>query len=158
MVLDYNALAAVGAGLIAGGVMLIPLYLGRMMMPAQMKMDLLKMLGTMMMPVSGMTYGIGLVIHAMMSIIFASAHAAFYFWLDIEASYATGLLFGLIHFGATGLFFGMLAPSIHRGIKDGSVEAPGFFALKLGMMTAMGALIVHLLYGLLVGGLYESFS
>jgi hypothetical protein len=52
----------------------------------------------------------------------------------------------------------MLAPSTHRGIRDGVVEAPGYFALKLGGMTAMGALLVHLLYGLIVGGLYKSFS
>ena len=97
-----------------------------------MEMDLLKMLGTMMMPASGMTSGVGIMIHAVMSIVFASAHAAFYLWLDIEASYATGLLFGLVQFIGTGIFFGMLASSIHRGIRDGAVAAPGFFALKLG--------------------------
>ena len=156
--MEYNSLAAIGAGLIAGVIMLIPIYLGRMMMPEQIKMDLLKMLGTMMMPVSGMTYGIGLMIHLVMSVIFASAHAAFYLWLDIESGYAIGLLFGLIHFIGTGMFFGMLVPSIHRGIRDHTVPAPGFFALKLGLVTAMGALMVHVLFGLLVGGLYESFS
>jgi hypothetical protein len=158
VVLEYNAIAAIGAGLIAGAAMLIPIYMGRKMMPEQMKMDLLKMLGTMMMPVSGMTYGVGLMIHAVMSIIFASVHVAVYLWLDIDSSYEIGLLFGLIHFIVTGMLFGMLSPSMHRGIRDGSVAAPGFFALKLGGMTAMGALLVHLLYGLIVGGLYESFS
>ena len=78
--MEYNSPAAIYSGLIAGAIMLIPIYLGRMMMPEQMKMDLLKMLGTMMMPVGGMTYGIGLMIHAVMSIVFASAHAAFYHW------------------------------------------------------------------------------
>ena len=156
--MEYNSPAAIGAGLIAGVVMLIPIYLGRMMMPEQMKMDLLKMLGTMMMPVSGMTYGVGLVVHLVISIVFASAHAAFYFWLDIESGYAIGLLFGLVHFIGTGTFFGLLAPSMHRGIKDGAVPAPGYFALKLGVPTAMGALMAHLLFGLVVGGLYEAFS
>ena len=156
--MEYNLPAAIYSGLIAGALMLVPIYLGRIMMPEQMKMDLLKMLGTMMMPVSGMTYGIGLMVHAVMSIVFASAHAAVYLWLDIESGYAIGLLFGLIHFVGTGIFFGMLAPSVHRGIRDGSVEPPGYFALKLGMMTAVGALMVHLLFGLVVGGLYEAFS
>ncbi len=138
--------------------MLVPIYLGRIMMPEQMRIDLLKMLGTKMMPVSGMTYGVGIMIHAVMSIVFTSAHAAFYLWLDIEAGYATGLLFGLVHFIGTGIFFGTLASSIHPGIRDGAVAAPGFFALKLGGMTAMGALPVHLLLGLVARGLYESFS
>ncbi len=156
--MEYNSSAALFSGLIAGAIMLIPIYLGRMMMPAQMKMDLLKMLGTMMMPVSGMTYGVGLMIHIVMSLVFASVHAAFYLWFDIESSYAIGIVFGLVHFIFTGMFFGMLSASMHRGIRDKVVEAPGFFALKLGVPTAMGALIVHVIFGLVVGGLYESFS
>ena len=156
--MEYNSPAAIYSGLIAGAIMLIPIYLGRMMMPEQMRMDLLKMLGTMMMPVGGMTYGIGLMIHAVMSIVFASAHAAFYLWLDIDSSFAIGIVFGLVHFIGTGMFVGMLSSSLHRGIRDGAVEAPGFFALKLGGATAMGALVVHIIFGLVVGGLYESFS
>ncbi len=62
------------------------------------------MLGTMMMPVGGMTYGIGLMSHAVMSILFASAHAAFYLWLDIDSSFAIGIVFGLVHFMGTGMF------------------------------------------------------
>ena len=156
--MEYNSPAAIYSGLIAGALMLIPIYLGRMMMPEQMKMDLLKMLGTMMMPVSGMTYGIGIMVYAVMNIVFASVHAAVYLWLDIDSGYAIGLLFGLVHFLGTGIFFGMLAPSIHRGISDGAVDAPGYFALKLGTMTVIGALMVHLLFGVVVGGIYESFS
>ena len=157
--MDYNASAAIVAGLIAGAVMLVPIYLGRMMMPAQMKMDLLKMLGTMMMPVSGMTYGIGLVVHAMMSIIFASVHASFYLWLDIDGDLALwGLLFGAVHWVIVGIAFGMITSSTHRGIRDGAVQAPGFFGLNMGMMTAVGILMVHLIYGVLVGVFYESFA
>jgi hypothetical protein len=157
--LEYNSPAALSAGLLAGAIMLIPIYVGRMMMPDQMKMDLLKMLGTMMMPVSGMAYGIGLMIHAVMSLVFASAHAALYQWLDIDSSLvAWGLLFGAIHWVGVGIAFGMIKASIHRGIRDGAVEAPGFFGLNLGMMTAMGVLIVHLLFGLLVGAFYEGFA
>ncbi len=157
--MDYDILAAIGAGLIAGAIMLIPMYLGRMMMPDQMKMDLLKMLGTMMLPASGMTYGVGLVIHAMMSVIFALVHVAFFFWFDLESSLVLwGLLFGAVHGIMIGIAFGMITPSTHRGIRDGVVEAPGFFGLSMGMTTAMGILMVHLLYGVLVGVFYESFA
>ncbi len=156
--MDYNYPAVVGAGLLAGAIMLIPIYMGRMMMPNQMKMDLLKMLGTMLMPVSGMTYGVGLVIHAMMSIIFASVHAAFFLWLDIDSSLALwGLLFGAVHWVMVGIAFGMIKSSTHRGIRDGAVQAPGFFGLNMGMTTAMGILMVHLIYGVLVGTFYEGF-
>ncbi len=40
------------------------------------------------MPVGGMTCRIGLMIHLVMSIVFASAHAAFYLWFDIDSSFA----------------------------------------------------------------------
>jgi hypothetical protein len=139
--MEYNSPAAIYSGLITGAIMLIPSYLGRMMMPEQMKM-----LGTMMMPVRGMTYGIGLMIHAVMSIVFASAHAAFYLWLDIDRSFAIGIVFGLVHFIGTGMFLGMLSSSLHRGIRDDAVEAPRFFALKLGGANAMGTL-VHIIFG-----------
>ena len=52
----------------------------------------------------------------------------------------------------------MLNSSTHRGIRDGVIDAPGFFALKLGGMTAMGVLVVHVLFGLLVGVFYEAFA
>ena len=133
--MEYNSPAAIYSGLIAGEIMLIPIYLRRMMMPEQMKM-----------PVGGMTYGIGLMIHAVMSIVFASAHAGFYLWLDIDRSFAIGIVFGLVHFIGTGMFLGMLNSSLHRGIRDGAVEAPRFFTLKLGGANAMGAL-VHIIFG-----------
>ena len=156
--MDYNASAAIGAGLLAGAIMLIPIYLGRMMMPEQMKMDLLKTLGTMMMPVSGMTYGVGLVVHAMMSIVFALVHVAFFQLFDIDSDYALwGLLFGAVHWVGAGMAFGMMNSSVHRGIRDGAVQAPGFFGLNMGMMTAIGILMVHLLFGVLVGAFYEAF-
>lgn len=139
--------------------MLIPIYVGRMMMPDQMKMDLLKMIGTMMLPISGITLAIGLMIHAVMSMVFSSAHAAFYQWLDITGSLlGWGLLFGAVHWVVIGIAFGMINSSTHRGIRDGDVEAPGFFAMKLGNATAMGVLVVHLLFGLLVAVFYEAFA
>ncbi len=156
--MDFDTAAAIGAGLLAGAIMLVPIYMGLLMMPEQMKMDLLKMLGTMMMPVSGMTYGIGLMAHAMMSIVFALIHVAFFQLFDIEGEFALwGLLFGAVHWMMVGVAFGMMKSSVHRGIRDGAVQAPGFFGLSMGTTTAMGILMVHLIYGVLVGTFYDAF-
>lgn len=46
--MSFDAGAAIGAGLIAGAVMSVLLYMGIAMMPRQMKMNLFLMLGTMM--------------------------------------------------------------------------------------------------------------
>jgi len=46
--MSFDVGTAVGAGLIAGAVMSVLLYMGIAMMPRQMKMNLFLMLGTMM--------------------------------------------------------------------------------------------------------------
>ncbi|MEE1544954.1 MAG: hypothetical protein V1267_10045, partial [Alphaproteobacteria bacterium] len=63
------------AGLIGGGVMVLLLYMGIAMMPQQMRMDLLLMLGGMMGLTGGAAYAVGLMMHAMMAAVFGVAHA-----------------------------------------------------------------------------------
>ena len=57
--------------LIAGGVAAAILYMGIFMMPGQMKMNLLYLLGSMMLRERVMIYTPGAMIHAMMSVAFA---------------------------------------------------------------------------------------
>ncbi len=149
--------AAVLAGLIAGLIMLVPIYLGLVMMPRQMKMDLLKLLGTMVMPINGGTYPVGLMIHLAMSIVFAVIHVLVFDLFDITSSYAVwGILFGFAHALISGTGIGMLE-IVHRGIKDGTVQAPGFMTLNYPAPTTSGFVIVHVLFGVLVGAFYGAF-
>ena len=83
--MEFDALAAIGAGLIGGGVMVALLYLGIVMMPGQMRMNLLKLLGTMILPAGAAAYMLGFMMHAMMSVVFGLLHAAFFNWLGVEA-------------------------------------------------------------------------
>lgn len=155
--MEFNTGAAVAAGVLAGLVMIVPIYMGLAMMPRHMKMDLLKLMGTMMTPLSGMTYPIGLMAHLGASIVFALIHVAFFNLFDIDSSLAAwGILFGLVHAAITGMAFGMM-PSMHRGIKDGIVEAPGVMALNYPRATTIGFVMVHVIFGVLVGAFYEAF-
>ncbi len=155
--MEYNGGAAVAAGVLAGLIMIVPMYMGLAMMPRHMKMDLLKLMGTMMMPISGMTYPIGLMAHIGASIAFALIHVALFNLFDIDSALAAwGILFGLGHAVITGMAFGMM-PSMHKGIKDGIVDAPGFMALNYPQATTMGFVMVHVLFGVLVGAFYEAF-
>ena len=43
---------------------------------------------------------------------------------------------------------------IHPRIRSGQIVAPGFYALKLPPMTAVGFLVLHLVFGVIVGALY----
>jgi len=50
---EFDALAAIIAGLIGGGVMATLLYMGIAMMPDKTRMNLFRLLGTMLLPAGG---------------------------------------------------------------------------------------------------------
>lgn len=73
------------------------------------------------------------------------------------AEAAWGLLFGLAHWAVVGMALGMM-PMMHRRIRDGEMEAPGFYALRYPPMTAIGFLMLHLIFGVIVGALYGAWA
>ena len=68
---------------------------------------------------------------------------------------AWGLLFGFVHWIATGLGLGML-PMVHQLIRSGEMDAPGAMALKYPAMTTMGYFMLHLLFGVAVAVAYSA--
>lgn len=155
--MEYEAGSAVGAGIIAGAIMIVPLYMGIMMMPKQMTMNLFKILGTMMFDYGAMAYIAGAMIHAGLSIGFGLTHAAFFRLFEIESNFvAWGLLFGAVHWAVVGMAMGMM-PMMHPKMRNGEMAIPGPFVIKYPKMTTMGFLMLHLLYGVLVGTFYDAF-
>ena len=156
--MSFDGGAAIGAGLIAGAAMSMLLYMGIAMMPKQMKMNLFLMLGTMMFRRGPMAYVAGAMMHAMMSIVFALIHVAFFTALDLETSLvAWGIVFGVIHWMVSGMGLGMM-PTMHPLIKRGDMAAPGAFARSYPSMTAMGFLMLHVVFGALVGASYSALA
>ena len=118
-------------------------------------MNLLYMLGTMMTRSKVPAYVIGAMMHAMMGVVFALIHTGLYQAFDLETSLvAWGLLFGFGHWLIVGAGFGMIGV-MHPLMRSGEMQAPGPFVKNYPTMTAMGFLMLHLLYGVVVGGLYE---
>lgn len=147
--------ATIGAGLIAGGIMTAVLYKGIFMMPGQMKMNLLYLLGRMMLGERVMIYLGGAMVHAMMSVAFALAHVGLYQAFDLETSLAAwGVLFGFGHYLISGMGLGMM-PMMHPMVRSGRLQNPGLFSMGYPAATAMGFLMLHLLFGVLVGTFYE---
>ena len=64
--------AAIFAGLVGGAAMTALLYMGILMMPSQMKMNILYMLGSMMFGDRTMIYMSGVMMHSANSIAFRS--------------------------------------------------------------------------------------
>ncbi len=156
--MDFEPGWAILAGLIGGAVMAAILYMGIFMLPEQMKMNLFMMLGTMLLPVGAAAIMLGAMVHAVMSVVFGLIHGAIFAGADIESAEAAwGLLFGLVHWVGVGMALGML-PLVHPRIRDRQIAAPGFYALKFPPMTAIGFLMLHLLFGVIVGVLYAAWA
>ncbi|KKN10445.1 hypothetical protein LCGC14_1036560 [marine sediment metagenome] len=156
--MDFELGWAILAGLIGGTVMAVILYMGIFMLPQQMKMNLFMILGTMVLPVGATAFVMGAMVHAGMSIVFGLIHGAVYSAADIDSAQAAwGLLFGLVHWAVVGMALGML-PLMHARIRSGEIDAPGFYALSYPPMTAMGFLMLHLVFGVIVGALYGAWA
>ncbi len=154
---DFEVGAAILAGLGGGGVMVALLYMGIAMMPQHMRMNLLLMLGSMSGRTDASAYMIGLMMHAMMSAAFGLIHGAIFAAGDIEDSVLLwGALFGAGHALMTGAMLA-LVPLMHPLMRDGRMEAPGMFALRLGRPTAMGFFMLHIVFGVVVAGLYAAY-
>lgn len=155
--MEYSVGAAIGAGLLATAIMTVVLYMGIGMMPRQMTMNLLYMLGTMVTRNKGMAYIMGAIIHGAMGVIFALIHTGLYQSFGLESGLAGwGLVFGFAHWVIVGVGMGMVG-SMHQLMRAGEMDAPGVFVVNYPMMTRGGFLMLHLLYGLLVGLFYEAF-
>jgi hypothetical protein len=155
-VVDFEAGPAIVAGLVGGGVMVAMLYAGRAMMPAQMRMDLLLLLGGMMGLRGPAAYASGLMMHGVASVAFGLVHAAVIAGADIDdAVLVWGIVFGAVHALGTGMALGMM-PAIHPEIRAGRIAAPGPFALSLGVPTAVGFLVLHLAFGAIVAVVYAA--
>ncbi len=156
--MDYNVGAAIGAGLVGTAVMTVVLYMGIAMMPRQMTMNLLYMLGTMITRNKGAAYVVGAMLHTMMGIIFALIHTGIYQGIGLESGLAGwGLLFGFAHWLVLGVGIGMVGV-MHPLMRSGEMQVPGVFIKNHPAMTVMGFLMLHLLYGLLVGVLYQAWA
>ena len=154
--MEFDAGAAIVAGIIGGVIMSVALYMGIAMMPRQMKMNLFLMLGTMMVRDTKMAYVAGAMMHIGMSVVFGLIHVALYQAFGLESALvAWGVLFGLGHWVITGMGLGMM-PVMHPLIRTGQMDAPGAFATNYPTMTAMGFLMLHVLFGILVASFYTA--
>lgn len=155
--MEYNLGAAIAAGIVGTVAMTAMLYMGIAMMPKRMTMNLLYMLGTMMTRNRTVAYLVGAMMHGVMGIVFALIHTGVYQAIGLESSLvAWGILFGFVHWLVVGMGLGMIG-TVHPLMRAGQLQVPGAFAKNLPSMTVMGFLMVHLLYGLLVGAIYGAY-
>jgi hypothetical protein len=169
-----NIGVSVVGGLVGGTAMIAVLYMGIWMLPRQMKMNLLLLIGTMVAPVGTAAYAVGLMAHGMMSVAFGVVHGGLIEAVGVTSAgqgAAYGALFGFGHALMVGVVLGMM-PMIHPRLRStqgrlvpalaGGVAAtdeelldpPGFFGLNYPMPTVMGFFMLHVMFGVIVGAFY----
>lgn len=148
--MDFNLVAAVIGGLIATAVMTAMMTMApRMGMP---RMDMPGLLGSVFgAPGNRM---MGLAMHFMMGVVFAIIYALLFTVVSDLSVVVLGVIFGIVHWLIAGFMTGMM-PMMHQGIKSGDVPAPGMYMSSMGVMGFMGGLMGHVVFGLVVGIVYQ---
>ena len=128
------------------------------MFPSQMPMNLIHMMGTRMTRNTMGAYVMGTVMHFGAGIIYAIAHTALYLAFGLESQLLLwGILFGVVHYLVAGMGMGMMGV-MHPRIRAGEMAAPGPFVRNLPMVAVVGFPMVHVVFGLVVGVMYEALA
>jgi len=139
-----NVLGAIVAGLAGTAVMTMMMSIApRMGMP---KMDMPRMLGTMLISREETATVVGMVIHFMMGAIFAIIYALLWSLGVGSATWWWGLIFGAVH----GLVAAGMMPVMLR-------MHPRPPEMSFGPVMIVGVLMAHLAYGLVVALVYAAF-
>jgi len=87
-----------------------------------------------------------LLLSAIVAVIYATAFQVFH-----RASAIIGIAFAFVHWLISGLLMGLM-PLMHPLMPE-VVQAPGFFGINGGPMSAVVVLALHLVFGAMVGAL-----
>lgn len=148
------------SGVIGGFVTFVAMIVGRRVGVTELNVELL--LGSLVThDLSLLAGAIGSVLYLVLAGLIACLYAIGFVHVTRRASWAIGLLFSLVHVGMMGLVMDALGdfhPLMVRPplpILEGHLLAPGLFAVNFGAMTVLGFVVLHFVYGGLVGALLQ---
>lgn len=120
------------------------------------RMDLLDLLGSAVAtPGTTRSRAIGAIIHHTNGAILAVAFVYGALLLGVSPDWIAGLIWGAILW-ALALLMMTTIGSVHPAMRRGEQEDPGPAAVHFGAMTPVGSLMGHLVYGALLGLLYQA--
>jgi hypothetical protein len=123
------------------------------------RVDLPFLLGTMVVADRTRARALGYLLHFVAGLIFALIYYAVFTAID-ESGWLLGAVFGLLHgVFAVSALVGILLPVVHprMGTPDTAadssplLEPPGFLMLNYGRSTPVVTVLVHAIYGTIVG-------
>lgn len=141
--------AGVFGGLIMGIIMMIAHYTD--MTPLDMPMYQ----GSLMLgEISSMAWWVGMFSHLIISGLIAIVYAFGFVYFVEKANWVVGAVFGFIHWLIAGVFFGIMS-FVHPLMQTNELASPGIFATNFGYFSIAAVLILHLIYGAVVGAIYN---
>ncbi len=159
--MEFTFWPAVLAGAAGGVAMSILITMMRRAGKTEMDMALIE--GAMFTSDRRAAKGIGAAMHivVMSGLVIGSIYALLFDAFEVTSGNAwwVGALFGLVHGLGAGVFMAML-PAMHprMGAADAggalTLKPPGLFAKNYGSATPPGVVMVHVVYGLVVGLVY----
>jgi hypothetical protein len=151
-------LGALAGGLVGTAVLTSGLRLGQEL--GVTRMDIAFLLGTAFTGQRGRAQGLGYVLHGASGLVFALLYA-FVFWATGESGWLFGAALGLVHaVFAGGVLLNVMLPAVHPRMgtpwtdvaEAPLLEAPGFLLVNYGRATLVVAVVLHVVYGAIVGG------
>jgi hypothetical protein len=101
---------------------------------------------------STVTWIVGLIMHLIISGLIAPVYAVGFEYVVHRAGWLVGLALGIIHSLIGGAFLGLM-PKMHPMVPE-IMPAPGAFMSNLGMIGIVAFVVLHLIYGAIVGAAY----
>ncbi len=148
---NLDWLGIVVAGLTGTAIITMLMYMGPMMgMP---RMDIARLLGSMVLPLGSSAFALGMMVHFAMGIVFALVYATIWSAAGIDVTWWSGLIFGAVHTVVAFAGMGMIMP-MHKEVRAGSLASP----LSGGARGMMGMLMGHLVFGVVVALVYSAFA
>jgi hypothetical protein len=118
-----------------------------------MPVNLAMLLGTMFgLAPGGAAWFLGFVVHLIVSGLIAFLYGWGFEYGTHKANAGIGAAFSVVHIIVGGLFLGVM-PALHPLIP-GMLGSPGIFLSNLGFAGVAAFIILHVLYGLIVGSIY----
>ena len=148
------------AGVIGGLVISIVLFLARTGGLTELNIEIV--LGSLVTQViNRLSWGTGFLMHLVISGLIAVLYAFGFEYLTQRASWRIGVGFAVAHVIIAGLVMGALG-TMHPLMvppppppPEGQLLTPGVFAVNFGAVTAAAFIVLHLIYGSIVGAMYR---
>lgn len=116
------------------------------------RVNIAQLMGSMVVPLGRSAFAVGLMAHFVMGVIFAAIYAAVWTSDSIPVTWWSGLTLGAVHSVVAAAGMRVVMP-MNREVKAGRLESP----LTAGPRGAVGMLMGHLFFGLVVALVYGAF-